>query len=311
MLPWSQAMRRALYGPGGFYTLNSPNRHFRTSAQFPLFATAIAELVRRTDSRLDHPDEFELVDVGAGSGELLRRVLEQEDLNGRLRPVAVELRPAPPGLDERIEWRTSLPGGIIGLLLACEYLDNMPLDIAVADAAGAIRYELVDPGSGETRVGQPVSGMDADWLRAWWPLEQSGQRAEIGRSRDQEWARLCGNVSRGTVVAVDYGHTRDCRPPLGTVAGFLDGHQVAPVPDGTRDITAHVAMDSLGDGGLWTQRDALRELGISGSRPPLELSRTDPAEYIRALSRAGDAAELTDPAGLGAHHWLVLNLTQR
>lgn len=305
---WSEAMRRALYGPGGFYTRNSPHRHFRTSAQFPLFAAALAELVRRTDSALAHPEVFTLVDVGAGSGELLRRLLEQEDLDGRLRAVAVELRPAPEDLHPGIDWRADVPEQITGLLLACEYLDNVPLDLAVVDAEGVVRYELVDPATGATAPGELVDAADAAWLRRWWPLpdpaETAPARAEIGRPRDAEWERLCGNVSRGTALAIDYGHTRDARPPHGTVTGFLEGRQIEPVCDGSRDVTAHVAMDSLGPGRLLTQREALRDLGFSGARPPLELSRTDPVGYVRALGLASNAAELTEPSGFGGHWWL-------
>ena len=77
-----------------------------------------------------------------------------------------------------------------------------------------------------------------------------------------------------------------------------------PVPDGASDLTAHVAVDSLG-GRVLRQRDALRALGVSGARPPLALASTDPAAYVRALAAAGAAAELTDPAGLGGHFWIV------
>jgi hypothetical protein len=44
---------------------------------------------------------------------------------------------------------------------------------------------------------------------------------------------------------------------------------------------------------------------VDGTRPPLALASTDPAGYLRALAAASAAAELTDPAGLGAHHWLL------
>jgi hypothetical protein len=82
------------------------------------------------------------------------------------------------------------------------------------------------------------------------------------------------------------------------------------VPDGSTDVTAHVAVDSAAAAAgtpyrIISQRDALRGLGIDGGRPPLDLARTDPAAYLRALSSAGAAAELTDPAGLGGHWWLL------
>jgi hypothetical protein len=56
---------------------------------------------------------------------------------------------------------------------------------------------------------------------------------------------------------------------------------------------------------LVTQRAALRALGVDGARPPLALAHRDPAAYLRRLADAGAAAELTDPAGLGGHYWLL------
>jgi hypothetical protein len=49
----------------------------------------------------------------------------------------------------------------------------------------------------------------------------------------------------------------------------------------------------------------LRRLGVDGRRPPLELAPSDPGGYVRALAAASQAAELTDPAGLGGHYWVA------
>ncbi|MGW4809897.1 SAM-dependent methyltransferase, partial [Kitasatospora sp. NPDC004272] len=134
-------------------------------------------------------------------------------------------------------------------------------------------------------------------------------RIELGGPRDAAWAAAVGGLERGLAVAADYAHLRAARPPFGTLTGFRDGRECAPVPDGSCDLTAHVALDAAAAPGhpalLTTQREALRALGVSGARPPLALASTDPAAYLRALSGAGEAAELTDPAGLGAFHWLV------
>lgn len=114
-------------------------------------------------------------------------------------------------------------------------------------------------------------------------------------------------------MAVDYGHLRDDRPVDGTLTGYRGGRQVPPVLDGTTDVTAHVAMDSVASAGaavarcaysLVSQAEALRALGADGARPPLSLAGTDPAGYVRALAAASAVAELTDPAGLGGHLWL-------
>jgi hypothetical protein len=56
---------------------------------------------------------------------------------------------------------------------------------------------------------------------------------------------------------------------------------------------------------LLPQRDALRALGVTGTRPPLALASTDPAAYVRALASASEAAELTAAGGLGDFLWLL------
>jgi SAM-dependent MidA family methyltransferase len=304
-------MRDALYGTGGFFVRADagPAGHFRTSVHAsPLFAGAVLTLLRRVDAALGHPDRLDVVDVGAGRGELLATlaVLTGADA-GRIRFTGVELAPRPAGLDRRIAWRRDLPDGMTGLLLATEWLDNVPLDVAETDEAGRWRTVLVDPATGGESPGGPVDAADLFWLRRWWPHPG---RAEIGSPRDGAWADAVASVRRGAALAVDYGHLRDHRPVHGTLTGFRGGRQVPPVPDGSCDVTAHVAMDSAASAAgtayaLITQRAALKALGVDGGRPPLELARTDPAAYLRALSSAGAAGELLDPAGLGGHWWLL------
>lgn len=371
-LGWRDATEHALYGPEGFFRrTEGPAGHFRTSVHAsPRYAAAVAELLARVDRALGHPAELALVDMGAGRGELLTGVLAHaagmaarrgSGLAERLRPYAVERAPRPPGLDPRITWLEDLGelprDGLDGLLFANEWLDNVPVDVAEtdvaeagaaeadaaeADAAGAWRRVLVAPEDGAERLGGPVGGADADWLARWWPSarDEPGLRAEIGRPRDEAWAEAVRALRSGLAVAVDYAHERGARPPFGTLTGFREGREVRPVPDGSCDLTAHVALDACaaaGEAALrgmadpspedhWhadpsstdrspedrsltpvtlPQRDALRALGVEGRRPPLALATDDPAAYVRALSAAGEAAELLDPAGLGGFTWLL------
>ncbi|MEV4824724.1 SAM-dependent methyltransferase [Micromonospora sp. NPDC049274] len=430
---WRDAMGHALYGPGGFFVTGAgPADHFRTSVHAsPAFATALLRLLTQVDAALGHPARLDVVDVGAGRGELLRalvglaagvsgeptrsgrsgliparagspetptptasvRPLGEEPSSGTARPsladrvrfTAVEYAPRPANLPEEITWTSEIPGEINGVLLATEWLDNVPLDVAVQTEDGW-RYLLVDMESGVESVGEPVDAADLDWLTTWWPsttspatadgdpnsgttspligdydstsgltetattsgsesgfgaarpaqgssltarsrpgcpeTPHSGQpetshgnhrRAEIGRTRDEAWANAVRKIERGLAVAVDYGHLRDSRPVDGTLTGYRGGRQVPPVPDGSNDVTAHVAMDSVASAGaavarcaysLISQAEALRTLGADGRRPPLSLAGVDPAGYVRALAAASAVAELTDPAGLGGHLWL-------
>ncbi|WP_406507393.1 SAM-dependent methyltransferase [Streptomyces sp. NBC_00212] len=304
---WRAATERALYGDGGFYLRpEGPAGHFRTSVHAsPLFAGAVARLLTEVAAGLG-PGPVDLVDVGAGRGELLSGVLAALPAGFPVRAYAVERAARPDGLDDRISWRASIPSGIRGLLFANEWLDNVPVDVAEADPDGVARLVLVRPDGTET-LGAPVSGADAEWLARWWPLSEPGSRAEIGWPRDEAWAGAVASLDAGVAVAVDYAHASGSRPLFGTLSGFRGGREVPPVPDGSCDITAHVALDACALPGaeLLPQREALARLGISGARPPLSLASSDPARYVRALAGAGEAAELTARGGLGDFGWLI------
>ncbi|WP_405713952.1 MULTISPECIES: SAM-dependent methyltransferase [unclassified Streptomyces] len=315
---WQVAAQTALYGDGGFYrSPEGPAGHFRTSVHAsPLFAAAVARLLVGTARELG-TGSVDLVDLGAGRGELLTGVLAALPAAGAdglaVRAYAVELAARPPGLDARIEWCAEPPPGIRGLLFANEWLDNVPAEVAETDADGVDRYVQVRTRDGAERLGEPVTGADAEWLRRWWPSAGPGGRAEIGRPRDEAWARAVATLAGGLAVAVDYAHVRDARPPFGTLTGFRAGREVRPVPDGSCDLTSHVALDACAAAGafagarpeLLSQREALHRLGVDGGRPPLALASTDPAGYVRALASAGEAAELTARGGLGDFGWLM------
>ncbi|ONI86524.1 hypothetical protein ALI144C_11545 [Actinosynnema sp. ALI-1.44] len=294
---WRAAAERALYADDGFYRhAGQPARHFRTSVHAsPLFGAAILRLM---------PDAPQIVDVGAGNGELLAAL----DTDARL--LAVEKAPRPAGLPGRISWATELPESVDGLVVANEWLDNIPVDV-VELTAGGPRLVLVSA-DGTERLGDAPGPDDLAWLERWWPLTDVGQRAEIGRPRDDAWADLTGRVRRGVVVAADYGHTIEARPFHGSLTGYQNGCQVSPVPDGSCDITAHVALDSCAAStpgtALTTQRDALRALGILGARPSVEVARTDPPRYLRELRQAGEEGELISRDGLGSFGWLVYSI---
>ena len=318
-MTWRRAMQAALYGPGGFYARGEPPaRHFRTSVHAsPGYAAAVLELLREVDAGLGRPERIDLVDVGAGRAELLAQVLAaagpERGLAGRIAPCAVEVAPRPAGLDPRIRWERVPPAAITGLVIASEWLDNIPLDVVELTAAGPAVI-LVDPATGAERARGRPGPADLAWIRDWWPLRARGERAEVGRTRCAAWAGVIRRIDRGVAVAADYGHLRAARPGGGTLTGYLEGRAVPAVPDGSRDITAHVALDACaaagqaaGAGGtvLTTQRAALRELGLDARRPPLALAASDPEGYALALCRASQDAELVDGAGLGGFGWLA------
>lgn len=312
-LRWREATEEALYGTHGFYRRERPSAHFRTSVHAsPRYAEALLRLLVDVDIALNRPARLDVVDVGAGSGELLVALVEAAParLRARLCPVAVERAARPVTLPWAIGWTDAPPRSVSGMIIANEWLDNVPVEV-VEQTAGGPRVLLVEPATGDERPGPVPGAADLAWLDDWWPLRAVGERAEIGRPRDEAWAQVLGRLGRGLAVGIDYAHQRSARPPFGTMAGYRNGRLVRPVPDGSCDVTAHVALDSCAAAGcragardtvLTTQRAALRALGLLGLRPP---PGADPAGHLAALARAGAEGELTDPGGLGGFGWLV------
>ena len=295
-------MNDALYGPAGFYRVTgAPGRHFRTAAHTgTVWAEAITRLVGLVDDALGRPDEFSVVEIGAGGGELLAGLATLAPARWSL--LGVDVAPRPAELPARVHWQAEPPDAVGGVLIAVEWLDVVPVDV-VERGDDDVRLVEVNS-SGEERLGPVLAESDRDWLARWWPLPDVGDRAEVGRPRDEAWRDAVARMDRGVALAVDYAAVPS-RDVAGTLTGYMEGRQVAPVPDGSMDLTAHVLFESLAadtETVLLSQREALRRLGVEGRRPPYD---GDAASYLSGLSRAGDEAELIDPSGLGGFTWLV------
>jgi SAM-dependent MidA family methyltransferase len=312
-VPWQDAWQSALYGPQGFYRrAEGPAGHFATSAQglphgTALLARAVVTLARRHG--LTH-----VVDVGAGRGELASAVAE---LLPALRVTAVDVVDRPPGVAPSVGWVRSpggaaLPDSLTGLgdalVLAHEWLDVVPCTVVTRED-GVWRVLTVEPRTGHESVDGRPSADEAAWLDRW--AGPSALRAEVGLTRDLAWADLVSRVDDGLVLAVDYGHTLADRPPEGTLTAYRHGAQVVPVPDGSCDLTAHVAVDALaaatpGAGvRVLRQREVLEDLLGPPRAAPHDLARSDPTAYLEALAEQSTRRELAAPDGLGGFWWVL------
>jgi SAM-dependent methyltransferase len=256
-LTLADAWEETLTGDRSFYRGpdGDPYRHFATDiADSAEILPLIRELLAFAGNCDDGP--LTVVDVGSGAGGLLAR-LAMVGTNVRL--IGVDLRPRPTGLDAAIEWITGdarvVAGeirGIRGVVVAHEFLDDIPCAAVEADEDGRPRLIRVDPLSRRLVVGEPLEDpADLAWLDRWWPVTRPFMRAEIGRSRDAAWTMITGMLDSGAAHAIDYGHTRPERLAGtwdgGTLVGYREGRVVTPVVDGSCNLTAHVAIDSVAD----------------------------------------------------------------
>lgn len=310
--PWREAWQEALYGAGGFYRGAGPAAHFSTATH----GVTGAGLARALAGVVDAEAVGTVVDLGCGRGELLTHL---HALRPDLTLVGVDVVERPDGLPAAVGWwrapgGAALPDGLAGLrdtlVLAHEWLDVVPCTVAEVDAHGGLHEVLVDPGSGAERPGDPVGDDERAWAETWWPGAAPGARVEVGLERDRAWAGLLERLDSGVALAVDYGHLRETRPAGGTLAAYRAGRQVTPVADGSCDLTAHVAVDSLRSCEMVTQRAALSRLGRHAAAPPLELAHSDPAGYLAGLTDSSAAAALRDPAGFGGFWWVTARHTR-
>lgn len=330
-VPWRQAWQDALYGPQGFYrTPEGPAGHFATSvAGIPhadaVMARAITTLARRHGLGT-------IVDLAAGRGSFTAAMAQAAP---ELSFVGVDIVDRPSDLPESIDWLVSpggpaLPAELLALtstlIVAHEWLDVVPTTVAQRDTimnnSGTTgnhdvnnkdvwREVLVSPSTGEQGLGGKIQGSELEWLQTW--VDPDTEVAEVGLSRDRAFADLMSRVDDGLVLAVDYGHLRQQRPSAGTLTGYRSGRAVAPVPDGSMDLTAHVAIDSLVPAGAdvqtYRQHEMLRDLLGPPATPSRDLAHTRPSAYLAALAEHTADRVLREPGGLGGFWWVLARCT--
>ena len=267
-IAWADAWSRA---NTTFYAHNQAEDHFATSIHADgQVANALASLISQ-QHQVHRDREFFVIDVGSGSGRLLKQLRTRAD--GDVQFLGIDIRERPVDLPHDIQWRqmqisennydvigTSRDSA--GVVIAHEFLDDVPCEVFELDEDASPRLVLVDPTTGAEELGPhlcdsaAVTLLDSirpdeirAWLEAWWPATRPGGRREAGIARQRVWSGLVRSVQVGCAVAIDYTHTQADRIAGvwdgGTLKGFSAGRPQRAVPDGSVNITAHVALDAL------------------------------------------------------------------
>lgn len=309
-VPWHDAWHAALYGSQGFYRRpEGPAGHFTTSAVGIPHATPI--LAQALINLADRHHLSTIVDFAAGGGALIAAIAAHDSSK---HCVAVDITERPTSLPANIGWWRADGGAMLPseweglhdcLVVAHEWLDVVPCPVAQRDQDGSWRLVLVNSAGAES-LGGLVTGANLDWLTEW--VSSAVERAEVGSARDQAWDGLCAGISNGLAVSIDYGHEYAERPVGGTLIGFHCGRAVTPLLDGSTDITAHVAVDSLAADVRSQQRDMLADLLPTMAPPSHALASTQPAAYLQGLATHGAWTTLRAADGLGEFWWVQRRL---
>jgi len=289
---------RALYGPGGFY--ESGGRAGRRGASFvtspevgPLFGAVVGRALDRWWRGAGEPDEWVVVDAGAGPGTLVRAILSSAPAcSAALRPVCVERTAAQRALHpDGVTSTDELPEHA-DVIVANELLDNLPFGLLERTAEGWQPVHVLDggtttPDTGGPRV--PVAAAAAAWVG------DARRRLRPG----------------GRLVCIDYADATAAlaaRPWTDWVRAFA-GHERVEEPfadPGSRDVTVVVPWDQLPpadavtDQATWLRRHGIEELVEEGRRHWAEHAAAPDLAAVRMRSRVNEAEALLDPTGLGA-----------
>ncbi|HFD78985.1 MAG TPA: SAM-dependent methyltransferase [Gammaproteobacteria bacterium] len=329
-LPFDEFMDAALYEPGlGYYanglTPFGEQGDFITAPESgKLFGRCLAHSLAGVLEAVG--DDAELLEVGAGSGELAAAVLAELERLGRLpRRYAILERSAamralqherlarlPAPLAARVEWLEALPAGLFrGVVFGNEVADALPLR-RFRWCAGEVRETGVGR-AGERLVERerPADAALTERVRAlaadneW----EGDYRSEYCPALAPWVGSLATVLERGLLLLIDYGYGRreyyHPQRSMGTLMCHYR-HQAHGDPlwlPGLQDITAYVDFTSVAEAavaaGLQLQGYSSQARFLLGCGIEQLLAEADAADTRRYLQLSNEVKRLMLPGEMG------------
>jgi SAM-dependent MidA family methyltransferase len=279
-------MEQALYHPElGYYSsgrceLGRRGDYFTNVSVGPLFGRLLAAQFAEMWQRLGQPEDFVIVEQGAHHGDFARDVLgavreRTPDLFTALRywiiepfPILRERQRETLGdFSEKLTWKKSLVDlePFCGVHFSNELLDSMPVRLisrvdpnaARSGAAATANWEercVVESGDRFGFVTTPITDANLRRHLETVPPHSNGPYdTEVNLAALKWIENLAQKLTRGYVLAVDYGYSRDNFYAPERRSGTLQcraQHRIVSSPFtaiGETDITAHVDWTSLAE----------------------------------------------------------------
>ena len=329
-ISFARYMELALYEPGlGYYSAGArkfgPAGDFVTAPEVaPVFSRCLAVQCAEVLRALGGGDVLEF---GAGSGAMAAAMLAEFERLGclparyRILDVSADLRERQratlerevPRLVERVDWLDRLPEAFVGVAVANEVLDAMPVErfamrrgevnaLGVTEHLGHFDWSEVraSPALREQvrriaeQVGEP------------WP---EGYTSEVNSGLAPWLASIAAGLARGVILLVDYGLPRRAYYAPERSAGTLLCHFRHRFHDdpfdriGLQDITAWVDFTAVAEAavaaglevaGYTTQAHFLIGSGIGGF-----VANVDGLDVVQRVNLSRQAMVLTLPGEMG------------
>lgn len=338
-ITFADYMQLCLYAPGlGYYSAGHQKfgqyGDFTTAPEIsPLFSQTLANHIQ--DVRQQLP-EFNLLEFGAGSGKMAGDILYQLDKDNALPDhyyiieASADLQSRQlkhltstiPGLVERVIWLNQLPQEFIGVIVANEVCDAMPVHRLHFDH-GALKERYITSNNGDLQWVDGQLSHDTLKQRSALILQAHSQDdyfAEVNLAAEGWVASLADCLKQGAIFIIDYGHDRASyyhpQRSQGTMMCYYQhqGHDNPLILPGLQDITSHVEFTALAEmaldagldvEGFQTQADFLLAGGITDLLRGVQVESTafDTLQQTTAIKR------LTLPSEMG-ESFKVLTLTK-
>jgi SAM-dependent MidA family methyltransferase len=270
-IPFSRYMEICLYDPGlGYYSRNAQQfgkaGDFYTSSDVhAVFGRLLARQFDQMWRILDSPPQIRIVELGPGRGLFAQDLLDwsQKKFPDFFRALLYILVEGSPALRQRMKQTLArqIESGKAELrVLQADYVDkNIPAIIFVNEFFDALPVEIVSQLGSlrvDTRDGRfvevwvPASAKELEFLDRYSVHPEPGERVEVPLAAQQMMENLADSLTRGFLVAIDYGYTRD-EQLAGRHRGTLKAirqHSISATPyeaPGEQDITADVNFSAL------------------------------------------------------------------
>ncbi len=326
-------MEMALYHPQyGYYrrtdTVIGREGDFYTAPHLSrVFGATIMRQIEEIWEYMRRPDDFIILEMGAGMGYLARDMLDyavSKDIYNHLQYYIIEINPSLrerqseilKGHKEKIRWYNSLKEiqPFRGCILSNELLDSFPVHIIVVKDGLKEVYINTD-GEGLFEEYRPCPEEILQYIDEFSITLPEGFRTEVNL-RIKEWLReISGILKEGFIITIDYGYpawqyySEDY--PQGTLQCYYR-HQKSDNPYikiGLQDITCHVNFTSLKK---WAEEMGFRTIGYTGqgrfivSMGIEEIIKEiiTPDEYPFEVARI---KSLLLPSGMGEGHKVMVH----
>ena len=348
-ISFADYMRMALYEPGyGYYVTGEAKMgwegDYYTSADVSnMFAHCMARQLKQMWENLGSPDQFGVLEQGAGRGNLAAEVKIWADQDDTTFAAALDYRLSDIKIGQdalQLKTEDFAPK----VILSNELVDAFPVHV-VEKKGDQLRelYVTIENGRFAETFDESADTTLVEYLEHFkipWHTFPDGWRAEINLDAfiwmQQACQLLLGSrpnrKRRGFLLAIDYG---DSAKQLyipdryhGTLASYYQ-HQLTDRPlarPGAQDITAHVNFTALIEAGrqrglrlqtFTTQRKWLMDTGIYEELERIHKQHFEITDHDRASDQGQTAllqwynvrqrvSALTDPTGMGNFKVLIL-----